>query len=43
MKVKKAFGVINFTLTAINEKIECVTGNYTNFVYISTKNYLIAL
>lgn len=43
MKVKKAFGMLAHTLTTVNEKIELVTGNYSNFIFVATKNNLVVL
>ena len=43
MKVKKVFGMVPFTLTTVNEKIEVVTGNNSNLIFIGTRNHLLVL
>lgn len=42
-KVKKIFGMITYTLTTVNEKIEFVTGNNRNYIFVKTKNNLLVL
>jgi hypothetical protein len=42
-KVKKVFGMITYTLTTVSERIEQVTGNNSSYIFIKTKNNLIAL
>lgn len=42
-KQKKTFGVIPFSLTTVNERIEQVTGNNSSYIFVKTQNNLIVL
>lgn len=42
-KVKKVFGMITYTLTTVAERIELVTGNNSNLIFVKTKNNLVVL
>lgn len=42
-KIKKVFGVISYTLKNVNERIEQVTGNGSNYIFVRTKNNLVVL
>jgi hypothetical protein len=42
-KIKRVFGIITFTLNNINERIEQVTGNNSNYIFVRTKNNLVVL